>query len=57
MSSAIQFLKRIDGYTPEIALNSFQRAAAKADMYCFGFDILSFSFSCTRNHADSSGSR
>jgi len=37
MSSAIKFLKRIDEYTPEATLKSFQCAATKAKIFVFGF--------------------
>jgi hypothetical protein len=39
MSSAIHFLKEIDGYTPEAALESFKRAATKSGMFCFNFNM------------------
>jgi len=39
MSTAINFLKQLDGYTPEAAFESFQRAAIKSGVYCFGFDM------------------
>jgi hypothetical protein len=39
MSTAISFLKKVDGYVPEIALESFQRAATKAGIFCFGFSM------------------
>jgi len=38
MSSAINFLKKIDGYTFAAALASLQQAAAKAGLHCFGFE-------------------
>ena len=39
MSSAFQIIKRINSYTLETTLASFQKAVAKAGMYSFGFDM------------------